>query len=95
MAGGAQFRRLPLRIPTADQVAEILFFTTMEALLKKKDKPGSKEAGSARKRDLRNGVHGSLTIKVIDADAPPASGDDGQNLATPGFSVPEGQTTHE
>ena len=67
----------------------------MEVLLKKKDKPDSKESGSPRKRDLRSGVHGSLTIKVIDADARPASGDDGQNLATPGFAVPEGQTTHE
>jgi hypothetical protein len=67
----------------------------MELPLKKKDKSGSKESGSARKRDLRNGLHGSLTIKVIDAKGPPASGDDGQNLATPDFSVPEGQTTHE
>ena len=67
----------------------------MEVLLKKKVKSGSKESGGARKRDLRNGVHGSLTIKVIDAEVPPASGDDGQNLATPSFSVPEGQTTHE
>ncbi len=67
----------------------------MEVLLRKKDKSGSKESGSARKRDLRNGVRGSLTIKAIDAGEPPTNGDDGQNLATPDFSVPEGQTTHE
>ena len=63
--------------------------------MKKKGKSGPNEPGSALKRDLRNGVHGSLTIKAIDVDAPPTSGDDGQNLATPDFSVPEGQTTHE
>jgi len=67
----------------------------MEVLLKKKEKTGSKESGNAPKRDLRHGTHGSVTVKGIDADAPPPTGENDENLATPDFSVPEGQTTHE
>jgi hypothetical protein len=56
---------------------------------------GSKNARKTKNADLREGVRGGLTVNNIDAGAPSPAAEDGENLATPGFAVPEGQTTHE
>jgi hypothetical protein len=67
----------------------------MEVSLKTKDGSSSKKASNTQKRDLRNGIHGSLTINSVDAELVVPVVEDKENLATPDFSVPEGQTTHE
>jgi hypothetical protein len=68
---------------------------TKEVLLKRKTTSISKKAGETQKPDLRNGLEGSLTVNGVEAGAVPPGAENNENLATPDFSVPIGQTTHE
>jgi hypothetical protein len=81
-------------VGSAGKGAERIGFKAMENPVEKKDRSGLKETAPAQIKDLRKGVHGSLTVNSIDAGAAPTAADE-DRLASPDFVVPDGQTTHE
>lgn len=56
----------------------------------------SKEKSKEVKKDLRGGLHGSLTVPTVPlAGATQVNPDQELALATPDVTVPTGQVTHE
>ena len=45
--------------------------------------------------DLRNGMHGTLTIEGVDAGQSAQTSEADLKIASPDLEVPAGQTTHE
>jgi hypothetical protein len=63
--------------------------------MKSREIPHTKKSETTKKPDLRHGMHGTLTTHTIDAGQSSLSGDTDAQPASPDFSVPTGQTTHE
>jgi hypothetical protein len=63
--------------------------------MKTKVSLNTKKPETAKMPDLRNGVHGSLMIKGLDASQSLQTSDGELKIASPDLAVPVGQTTHE
>jgi hypothetical protein len=67
----------------------------VEAIVKTDQPLDTKKPEAAKSPDLRNGVHGSLTIEGIDAGKSSQPSDADLKITGPDQAVPVGQTTHE
>jgi hypothetical protein len=83
------FSRASIRWPCG------LLSTRLEIIVKAKEPLKTGKSETPKTPDLRNGMHGTLTVKAVDAGQSAIPNDGDLKLATPDLEVPVGQTTHE